>query len=42
MFWPIAAIFRFDNFLAKRVLYNMFKLRGDVEISSSFYVLLFS
>jgi len=32
----------FDNFLAKRVLYNMPKLRGDVEISSSFYVLLVS
>jgi len=29
----------FDNFLAKRVLYNMAKPRGDVEISSSFYVL---
>jgi len=27
----------FDNFLAKRVLYNMPKPRGDVEISSSFY-----
>ena len=26
----------FDNFLAKRVLYNMPKPRGDVEISSSF------
>ena len=25
----------FENFLAKRVLYNMSKLRGDVEISSS-------
>jgi len=35
MFRPVAAIFRFDNFLAKRVLYNMSKLRGDVEISSS-------
>jgi len=32
MFRPIAAIFRFHNFLAKRVLYNMPKLRGDVEI----------
>ena len=32
----------FDNFLAKRVLYNMPKPRGDVEISSSFYVLLLS
>ena len=31
----------FDNFLAKRVLYNMPKPRGDVEISS-FYVLLLS
>jgi len=41
MFRPIAAIFGFDNFLAKRVLYNMSKPRGDVEISS-FYVLLFS
>jgi len=29
----------FDNFLAKRVLYNMSKPRGDVEISS-FYLLL--
>jgi len=27
----------FDRFLAKRVLYNMAKPRGDVEISSSFY-----
>jgi len=25
----------FDNFLAKRVLYNMPKPRGDVEISTS-------
>jgi len=33
---------KFDNFLAKRVLYNMPKLCGDVEISSSFYVLLLS
>jgi len=32
----------FDNFLTKRVLYNMLKPRGDVEISSSFYVLLLS
>jgi len=32
MFRPIAAIFRFDNFLAKRVLYNMPKPRGDVKI----------
>ena len=40
-FRPIAAIFRFDNFLAKRVLYNMPKPRGD-EMSSSFYVLLLS
>ena len=32
----------FDNFLSKRVLYNMPKTRGDVEISSSFYVLLLS
>jgi len=38
MFGPIAAIFRSDNFLAKRVLYNMSKPHGDVEISSSFYV----
>ena len=35
MFWPIAAISGFDNFLAIRVLYNMPKPRGDVEISSS-------
>ena len=41
MFRPIAAIFTFDYFLAKRVLY-MSKPRGDVEISSSFYVLLLS
>jgi hypothetical protein len=40
MFRPIAVTFRVDNFLAKRVLYNMPKPRGDVEISSSFYVLL--
>jgi len=39
MFRPIAAILNFDNFLAKRVLYNMPKPRGDVEISSPFYVL---
>ena len=32
----------FDNFLAKRFLYNMPKPRGDVEISSSFYMLLLS
>jgi len=32
----------FDNFLAKRILYNMPKPRGDVEISTSFYVLLLS
>jgi len=32
----------FDKFLPKRVLYNMPKPRGDVEISSSFYVLLLS
>jgi len=37
MFWPIAAIIRFDDFLAKRVLYDMPKPCGDVEISSSFY-----
>ena len=30
----------FDKFVAKRVLYNMPKPRGDFEISSSFYVLL--
>ena len=41
MFRPIAAIFRFRQFSAKRVLYNMPKPRGDVEISS-FYVLLLS
>ena len=41
MFRPIAAIFKFDNFLAKRVLYSMSTPRGDVEISS-FYVLLLS
>ena len=32
----------FDNFLAKIVLYIMPKPRGDVEISSSFYVVLLS
>jgi len=32
----------FDNFLAKRVIYNMSKPRDDVEISSSFYMLLLS
>jgi len=32
----------FENFLAKRILYNMPKPRGNVEISSSFYVLLLS
>jgi len=32
----------FDNFLAERFLYNMLKPRGDVQISSSFYVLLLS
>ena len=42
MFRSIVAIFRFDNFLAKRVLYNMPKPCGDVEISSSFYVFLLS
>jgi len=42
MFRPIAVIFRFGNFLAKRVLYNTPKPRGDVEISLSFYVLLLS
>jgi len=40
MFRPIEAIFSFDNFLAKRVLYNVSKPRGEIEISSSFYVLL--
>jgi len=42
MFLPIAAIFRFDDFLTKRVLYNIPKPCGDVEISSSFYMLLLS
>jgi len=32
MFRSIAAISSFDNFFAKRVLYNMPKPRGDVEI----------
>jgi len=32
----------FDNILAKRVLYDNPNRRGDVEISSSFYVLLLS
>ena len=41
MFRPIAAIFRFDNFLAKRFFYSMSKPRGDVEISS-FYVIFVS
>ena len=40
MFRPIAAIFNFWQFSAKRVLYNMPKSRGDVEILSSFCVLL--
>jgi len=31
MFWPTAAIFRFRQFSAKRVLYNMPKPRGDDE-----------
>jgi len=31
----------FNNFLAKRVLYNMPKPRGDFEISLSFYMLKF-
>ena len=42
MFRPLAAITGFDSFLAKRVVYNMPKPRGDVEISTSFYVLLLS
>ena len=42
MFRPIAASSVFDNFLAKRVLYNMPTPCGDVEISSSFCVLLLS
>jgi len=42
MFRPIAAIFIFDNVLAKRVLYNMPKPYGDVQISSSFYVIFLS
>jgi len=44
MFRPIEGIFRFRQlfFFAKRVLYNTSKPRGDVEISSSFYVLLLS
>ena len=32
----------FDNFLAKRVLYNIPNPRGDFEMSSSFYVFLLS
>jgi len=36
MFRPIAAIFRFSQLLCWRVLCNMPKPRGDVEISSSF------
>jgi len=35
MFRPIAAIFRFDDFLAKKVLYNISKPRGYDEISTS-------
>jgi len=42
MFRPIAAIFRFWQFAAKRVSYNMPKSRVDVEISSSFCVLFLS
>ena len=37
MLRSIAAIIRFGQLSAKRVLYNMPKPRGDVEISSSFY-----
>ena len=33
MFRPIVSIFRVCQFSAKRVLYNMPKPRGDVEIS---------
>jgi len=33
MFRPLAAIFRFWQFSAKRVLYNMPKSRGDVEMN---------
>ena len=40
MFRPIAAIFKFDSFLAKRFLYNKPKLRGDVEISLIYLFLL--
>ena len=42
MFRPIAPIFRFWQFSAKRVLYNMPKPRGDFEILSSFCVVLLS
>ena len=42
MFRPIAVISGFVSFLAKRVLYNMPKPRGDIKISPSFYVLLLS
>jgi len=42
MFRPIVAFFRFRQLSAKRVLYNMSKSLGDVEISSSFCVLLLS
>jgi len=35
-YWPSSS---FDNFLAERVLYNMPKPRGYVEISLSLYVL---
>jgi len=41
MFRPIETIFRFDNFLDKRVLYNMSKPRGDVEISYILYIYIY-
>ena len=40
MFRPIAVIFRFWKFTAKRVLYNMPTPHGDVEISSFCMLLL--
>jgi len=39
MFRPIAAILKLLQFCLKKSVIYMSKLRGDVEISSSFYVL---
>jgi len=39
MFRPMVSIISFWQFFSLRVIYNMHKPRADVEISSSFYVL---